>query len=146
MKKIFIILFPFDIMQNEKEQIFRDITYSREERIENLMSLLTLEEKIGFLHHTAKDVPRLGIKAYYHGNEALHGVVRPGKATVFPQAIAFGATWDPELILKVSTAISDEARAKHHHEPEALGISNGLLTFGLAVNMARSEMGHAQNI
>ena len=77
-------------MENIK-QIFRNPEYPRSERIENLMNLLTLEEKTKFLYHVAEDVPRLEIKHYYHGNEALHGVVRPGKATVFPQAIAFGA-------------------------------------------------------
>jgi beta-glucosidase len=108
------------------------------ERVEYLLSLLTLEEKIKFLYHVADDIPRLNIRHYYHGNEALHGVVRPGKATVFPQAIAFGATWNPALIEQVSTAISDEARAKHHHEPEGPGHSNGLLTFwSPTVNMAR---------
>ena len=49
------------------------------ERLDNLMSLLTLEEKIRFLYHIADDIPRLNISHYYHGNEALHGVVRPGK-------------------------------------------------------------------
>ncbi len=125
-------------MAQEKKVIYKDPNFSREERIKNLMDLLTLEEKIRFLYHTADDVPRLGIRHYYHGNEALHGVVRPGKATVFPQAIAFGATWDPDLILRVATAISDEARTKHHNEPEGEGHSNGLLTFwSPTVNMAR---------
>jgi beta-glucosidase len=109
-----------------------------EDRLQNLMELLTLEEKIKFLYHIADDIPRLNIRHYYHGNEALHGVVRPGTATVFPQAIAFGATWNPELIFKVATAISDEARAKHHNEPDGSGHSNGLLTFwSPTVNMAR---------
>ena len=121
-----------------EEKVFRNPDLPFDERLDYLMSILTLEEKITFLYHIADDVPRLNIRHYYHGNEALHGVVRPGTATVFPQAIAFGATWNPDLIFQVATAISDEARAKHHHEPEGSGHSNGLLTFwSPTVNMAR---------
>src|SRR5271157_930720 len=99
-----------------------------EDRLANLVGLLTTEEKIKFLYHESDDVPRLNIKHYNHGNEALHGVVRPGKATVFPQAIAFGATWNPELIFEVATAISDEARVKYYNESKDTG-PTGLLTF-----------------
>jgi beta-glucosidase len=109
-----------------------------ENRIENLIYLLSLKEKINFLVDLSEAIPRLGIPKYYHGNECLHGVVRPGRATVFPQAIALAATWDPALIYDVATAISDEARAKHHAIPEYPGTYNGLLTFwSPTVNLAR---------
>lgn len=72
---------------------------------------LTVEEKISLLRATSPGIPRLGIDKYYHGNEALHGVVRPGRFTVFPQAIGLAATWNPELQKRVATVISDEARA-----------------------------------
>ncbi|HMF31741.1 MAG TPA: glycoside hydrolase family 3 N-terminal domain-containing protein, partial [Candidatus Lokiarchaeia archaeon] len=117
---------------NENLQIqypFQNPELTIEERVENLLFLLTIQEKISFLYDLSPGVPRLGIRKYYHGNECLHGVVRPGRATVFPQAIAFAATWDPELIFQVATAISDEARAKHHAVENYPGTYNGLLTF-----------------
>jgi len=81
-------------------------------RIRDLLSRLTLREKISFLTETSPGVPRLGVPKYYMGNEALHGVVRPGKFTVFPQAIGLAATWNDELIYNVAAAISDEARGR----------------------------------
>jgi beta-glucosidase len=75
---------------------------------------MTLDEKIGQMMNAAPQIDRLGIPAYEWWNECLHGVGRAGLATVFPQAIGLGATWDKELILRVATTISDEARAKHH--------------------------------
>jgi beta-glucosidase len=66
------------------------------------------------MNHTAQGIPRLNIPAYNYWSEALHGVARNGRATVFPQAIAMAATWDKELIHQVATAISDEGRAKYH--------------------------------
>jgi beta-glucosidase len=117
---------------------FGNSALSIEERVADLVGRLTIEEKISLLHELAPAIPRLGIKKYYHGNECLHGVVRPGKSTVFPQAIAFGAAWDPDLIFDVATAISDEARAKHHSLGDYPGSHNGLLTFwSPTVNMAR---------
>ena len=84
------------------------------ERAKDLVGRLTLEEKVGLMNHPAYGVPRLNIPAYNYWSEALHGVARNGRATVFPQAIAMAATWDKELIRKVATAISDEGRAKYH--------------------------------
>ena len=78
-----------------------------------LLHQLTLEEKIGLLGHQAKAIPRLGIPAHNWWNEALHGVARAGKATVFPQAIALAATFDESLVETIGDAISTEARAKY---------------------------------
>ena len=78
------------------------------ERVADLLSRLTVEEKISLLRATSPGIPRLGIDKYYHGNEALHGVVRPGRFTVFPQAIGLAATWNPVLQQKVATVISDK--------------------------------------
>ena len=75
---------------------------------------MTLEEKISQLRNDAPAIPRLDVPAYEWWNEALHGVARAGAATVFPQAIGLAATFDPGLMHEVATAISDEARAKHH--------------------------------
>ncbi|RBG37536.1 glucan 1,4-alpha-glucosidase, partial [Xanthomonas oryzae pv. oryzae] len=75
---------------------------------------MTLEEKAAQMQNAAPAIPRLGVPAYDWWNEALHGVARAGGATVFPQAIGMAATFDLPLMHEVATAISDEARAKHH--------------------------------
>jgi beta-glucosidase len=85
-----------------------------EERVTDLVSRMTLEEKISQMMNQAPAIERLGIPEYNWWSEGLHGVARAGLATVFPQAIGMGATWDRDLMFQVSTAISDEARAKHH--------------------------------
>ncbi|UCD51473.1 MAG: glycoside hydrolase family 3 C-terminal domain-containing protein, partial [Phycisphaerales bacterium] len=74
----------------------------------------TLEEKAFQMVHEAPAIERLGVPAYNWWNECLHGVARAGRATVFPQAIGMAATFDDEMLLRVSTAISDEARAMYH--------------------------------
>jgi beta-glucosidase len=98
------------------------------ERVADLVSRMTLAEKVSQTMHNAPPVERLGIPAYNWWNECLHGVGRAGKATVFPQSIGLAATFDPELMYDVATAISDEARAKHH---EALRLGNRSWYFGL---------------
>jgi beta-glucosidase len=97
--------------QDPAEMPFRDPDRPREERIEDLLGRLTLEEKIGLMIERAEPVERLGIPRFPWWSEALHGVARTGRATVFPQAIGLAATWDTDLMRRVATAISDEARA-----------------------------------
>jgi beta-glucosidase len=92
----------------------RDVTPSVDERVDDLVSRMTLEEKIAQMVYDAPAIERLDIPAYNWWNECLHGVGRAGVATVFPQAIGLAATWNVELMHRVATAISDEARAKHH--------------------------------
>ena len=84
------------------------------ERVADLVGRMTLEEKLGQLVFNAPGIPRLGIPAYNWWGEALHGIARNGRATVFPQAIGMAATWDPALIQRVASAIADEGRAKYH--------------------------------
>ena len=84
------------------------------ERVQDLLSRLTLDEKVAMMNHPTQGVPRLDIPDYNYWSEALHGVARNGRATVFPQAIGMAATWDKELIHQIATAISDEGRAKYH--------------------------------
>ncbi|NRA49886.1 MAG: glycoside hydrolase family 3 C-terminal domain-containing protein, partial [Phaeodactylibacter sp.] len=93
---------------------FLDPSKHIEDRLDDAISRLTLEEKILQLQHDAPAIPRLGIPSYNWWNEALHGVARNGKATVFPQAIGMAATFNEDLIYKVANAISDEARAKYN--------------------------------
>lgn len=83
-------------------------------RAAELVAKMTLEEKVSQMLHEAGAIERLGIKAHNWWNEALHGVARAGTATVFPQAIALGATFDEELIERVGDAVSTEARAKYN--------------------------------
>jgi beta-glucosidase len=92
---------------------FRDPSLPLERRVADLVSRLTLEEKVDQLMNAAPAIPRLGIPAYDWWNESLHGVARAGRATVFPQAIGLAATFDTALVGRVASAIADEARAKH---------------------------------
>lgn len=90
---------------------FRNPELPIDERIDDLIGRLTLDEKAAQMLNSTPAVEHLGIPPYDYWNEALHGVGRSGNATVFPQAIGLGATFDTDLALRVSTAISDEARA-----------------------------------
>ena len=91
---------------------WQDENLPRAERIAALLEAMTVEEKMAQLLADAPGIPRLGIKPYNWWNEALHGVARNGRATVFPQTIGLAATFDEDLVQRVATAISDEARAK----------------------------------
>ena len=86
-----------------------------EQRVNDLVSRMTLEEKASQMQDVAPAIPRLGIPAYNWWNEGLHGVARSGHATVFPQAIGLAATWDTDLIHRMADVISTEARAKYNH-------------------------------
>ncbi len=99
---------------DSEKPIYLDTTQSFANRAKDLVARLTLEEKVGLMSHTARGVPRLNIPAYNYWSEALHGVARNGRASVFPQAIGMAATWNKELIFTVASAISNEARAKYH--------------------------------
>jgi beta-glucosidase len=100
--------------QQTNEFPYQNPALSVEERVNDLVGRMTVDEKISQMMNTAPAIDRLGIPAYDWWNECLHGVARAGLATVFPQAIGLGATWDQDLMFKVATTISDEARAKHH--------------------------------
>ena len=98
------------------------------ERAHDLVGRMTLEEKVSQLEDWATAIPRLGIPDYQTWNEALHGVARAGYATVFPQAIGMGATWDPQIVHGMGEIISDEARAKYN---QAQREDNHRIFFGL---------------
>lgn len=97
-----------------ESELFRDPSRPFDERVADLVSRLSLEEKAAQMMMDSPAIPRLGIPAYHWWNEALHGVARAGEATVFPQAIALAATWDPDLHHRIASAIATEARAKYH--------------------------------
>ncbi len=144
LRKLFIITIFFILTVQcgtQSDYPFRNTELSHDERINDLLDRLTLEEKISLLIATSEKIPRLDIDEYFHGNEALHGVVRPGRFTVFPQAIGLAATWNPELIHSVATVISDEARARWNFYNQGKDQNShfcDLLTFwSPTVNMAR---------
>ncbi|MCF0167425.1 MAG: glycoside hydrolase family 3 protein, partial [Bacteroidales bacterium] len=127
--------------QDRSDALWKNQNAPIAERVEDLLSRMTAEEKIRILVATALPIDRLGIPKYYHGNEALHGIIRPGRFTVFPQAIGMASMWDPDLVWQIANAASDEARARWNE------LGNGefqtqhftdLLTFwSPTVNMAR---------
>ena len=84
-----------------------------EQRAKELVSKMSLEEKASLMTHSSAPIEALGIPAYNWWNEALHGVARNGKATVFPMPIAMAASFDKPLVNEVFTAVSDEARIKN---------------------------------
>jgi beta-glucosidase len=99
-----------------------------ERRAADMVSRMTLDEKISQMQNHAVAIPRLNIPAYDWWNEGLHGIARSGYATVFPQAIGLAATWDQPLLQKVAQIISTEARAKNAH---AIKEGNDTIYFGL---------------
>ncbi|HOP25443.1 MAG TPA: glycoside hydrolase family 3 N-terminal domain-containing protein, partial [Defluviitoga sp.] len=101
-------------MSSKKAEIYTNTHKSIDERAEDLLNKMTLEEKISQIMNRSSAIERLGIPFYNWSNEALHGVGRAGIATVFPQAIGIGASFDEEMVFKVASVISEEARAKHH--------------------------------
>jgi beta-glucosidase len=107
---------------------YLDTKLAPAERAHDLVGRMTLDEKVAQLEDWATAIPRLGIPDYQTWNEALHGVARAGYATVFPQAIGMGATWDPTIVRAMGTVISTEARAKYD---EAQRQGNHRIFYGL---------------
>ena len=120
-------------------EIYQNTAYTYEQRTEDLITQMTLDEKCSQLIYESPAIERLGISAYTWWNEALHGVARAGRATVFPQAIGMAATFNPDLIKTIASAISDEARAKYRIASEAgnTGIYRGLTFWSPNVNIFR---------
>jgi beta-glucosidase len=97
-----------------QQPAYLDTHLSPQERAHDLVSRMTLEEKVNQLEDWGTAIPRLGVPDYQTWNEALHGVARAGYATVFPQAIGMAATWDPQIVQSMGNVISQEARAKYN--------------------------------
>jgi beta-glucosidase len=118
---------------------FRNPSLPVEERVNDLVARMTLQEKADQLVYTAPAIPRLGIPAYNWWNEALHGVARAGYATVFPQSITIANSWNESLLFNVASAISDEARAKYHEFQRRgkTGIYQGLTFWSPNINIFR---------
>jgi beta-glucosidase len=95
-------------------EIWKDFSQPVDARVKDLVSRLSLAEKIQQMRNGAAAIPRLGIPSYDFWSECLHGVARSGTATVFPQAIGMAATWDTNLVQEEADVIATEARAKHN--------------------------------
>ncbi|MEG1749538.1 MAG: xylan 1,4-beta-xylosidase [Tannerellaceae bacterium] len=108
------LLLTASCSNKQQEYPFRNPDLPINERIDDLLSRLTPEEKIGQMMNQTPAIERLGIPPYDWWNEALHGVARAGQATVFPQAIGLAATFDDESLQETFTMVSDEARAKYN--------------------------------
>jgi beta-glucosidase len=110
-----------------------------ETRARDLVSRMTVDEKVSQLTNAAAEIPRLQVPAYNWWNECLHGVARAGTATVFPQAIGLAATFDVPLMHRMAVATSDEARAKHHDfvRRGQRGIYQGLTFWSPNINIFR---------
>jgi beta-glucosidase len=122
-----IIIF-FKAYPQNPEFPFKDPELSVNQRIDDLISRLTLEEKTSQLLYNSPAIKRLGIPEYNWWNECLHGVGRAGRATIFPQAIGLAATFDDSLVYRIADAISTEARAKYN---EAIRKNNRAQYLGL---------------
>ncbi|WP_123962515.1 glycoside hydrolase family 3 protein [Streptomyces sp. TLI_185] len=129
---------------------FRDPALPLARRVDDLISRLTLDERIELLYQYSPGVPRLGLASFKTGTEGLHGVSWLGPATVFPQAVGLGATWDEELLHEVATAVGTEARA-FHERPSGDGYPHSLQIWAPVVNLlrdprwGRNEEGYAED-
>ena len=135
----FVLIFCMHLLLFSQEGTWRDPDLTVEKRVDDLISKLTLKEKESQMLYWSKEIKRLDIPAYNWWNEALHGVARAGRATVFPQPIGLAATFDDELIHKIAIAISDEARAKYNAAMELGNVTQymGLSFWSPNVNIFR---------
>ena len=134
----FLLLILLGISCTNVEK-YQDTDLPFEQRVEDLVSRMTLEEKVSQLGYESAEIPRLNIPEYNWWNECLHGVGRAGVATVFPQAIGLAAMWDDKAMFQIATTVSDEARAKHHHflRQGKRGIYQGLSFWTPNINIFR---------
>lgn len=114
---------------------FRDPHLPFAKRIDDLLARLTRDEKVAFLHQYAPAVEHLGVAAFRTGQEALHGVAWMGPATVFPQAVGLGATWNEDLVRRVGDAVSKETRAMRARDDRV-----GLNVWSPTVNLLRHPL------
>ncbi|MFW6237723.1 MAG: glycoside hydrolase family 3 C-terminal domain-containing protein [Halanaerobiales bacterium] len=124
---------------NQQQPVFKDPEQPLAERIKDLLDRLSLEEKVSQMLYYSSSIPGQGIPEYNWWNECLHGIARAGVAIVFPQSIAMAASFSPELIHNISSAIADEARAKYNRaiKHEDRGIYKGLTFWTPNINIFR---------
>ncbi|MBV9179997.1 MAG: glycoside hydrolase family 3 C-terminal domain-containing protein, partial [Acidobacteria bacterium] len=135
-----VLLFLKTSALAEEPSAYKNPQLPIEQRVNDLLSRMTLEEKVSQLGHTAEAVPRLGVPQYDWWNEGLHGVARAGFATVFPQAIGLAASFDAPLIHQVADVIGTEFRAKYYATLHPDGSSDwfrGLTVWSPNINIFR---------
>ena len=133
------VVFPLNHVESQSLPPYKNPELPINVRVDDLLSRLTLEEKVAQMMNATPAIERLGVPAHDYWNEALHGVARSGTATVFPQAIGLAATWDTELMYQVADVISTEARAKHHEyaRNNQFGRYQGLTMWSPNINIFR---------
>ncbi|OWR31962.1 beta-glucosidase [Saccharibacillus sp. O23] len=120
-------------MSTETQYPFQNTSLPLEERVNDLVSRFTLEEKVDLMIQYQAEVERLGVKPYKHGTEAAHGMAWLGEATGYPQPIGLSSIWDEELLKEIGSAIGDEARGFYKRNPAI----NGLTLWAPTVDMER---------
>ncbi len=132
-------LVMFISCNNQVRYPYQNTGLDFESRVDDLVSRMTLEEKVSQLTHYAGEVEHLGIPRYNWWNECLHGVARAGKATVFPQAIGMAATFDRDVMYRMADITSTEARAKYNDfiSQDKRGMYQGLTFWSPNINIFR---------
>src|SRR5437588_5421497 len=148
MKKLTFPIIPFicsllylpQWAQQAEQSAYKNPQLPVEERVNDLVSRMTLQEKVSQLGHTADAIPRLGVPQYDWWNEGLHGVARAGNATVFPQAIGMAAMFDEPLLRQIADVSSTEFRAKYVERMHSDGSTDwyrGLTVWSPNINIFR---------
>jgi beta-glucosidase len=143
MRKVYCLVFMLNFLAlntfAQEKFPYKNPNLTTEQRVNDLVSRMTIGEKISQLMDSSPAIERLDVPEYNWWNESLHGVARAGYATVFPQSISIASSWDRQLIFDVANAISDEARAKHHEylRRGQHGMYQGLTFWSPNVNIFR---------
>jgi beta-glucosidase len=140
LKGFLLVTAVFASFVHAQQPAYQNTSLSFEERAKDLVSRMTLEEKIPQVINDAPAIPRLGVREYNWWNEGLHGVAGMGEATVFPQAVGMAASWDDALMLKVADVVSTEFRSKHFANQRRFGGSDwfgGLTVWSPNINIFR---------
>jgi beta-glucosidase len=148
MTRLFLVLFALgsDFSIFSAQYPYQDTSLSIDARVANMVSLMTLAEKFPQMGNNNPSISRIGLPGYMYWNEAVHGVARYGVATVFPQAIAMSSTWDPDLILQVGSAISDEARVKNTTSGAGLTWWSPVINMSRDPRWGRNEEGYGEDV
>jgi beta-glucosidase len=126
--------------QTGTQPVFRDPSKPMDMRIADLIGRMTLEEKAQQLNHLNKGIPRLGINAWGGWNQTLHGVWSKEPTTLFPAAIAMGATWDAPLVNTITHSMADEGRALYNIGADGPRSKHGLVYRSPVINISRNPL------